>query len=233
MPAHGRLVKTAICLRALRSVCEKLIGDGLDASVIVVANDENLALAEELGFTPLERDNSPLGRKWNDGYEEAARQGATHFVPIGSDDWVDPQIFGSLPSGREVACFRQLAIVRPDGAEMSMLEIPYKAGIGIRVFHRSLLECVGFRPCNDAKERAIDTSVVNKLLRKLPPRWVYRDVHPLQIVDFKETVHQLNTYEACQPYTVLKTPFPFRSLRAVYPESLVRDMSEVYLGVAV
>lgn len=231
MPAHGRLVKTALCLRALRSVCGKLTEDGLDASCIVVADDENLALAEEVGFTTLERDNSPLGRKWNDGYEEAARQGATYFVPIGSDDWVDPQIFGRLPSGREVICFRQLAIMRPDGAEMSMLEIPYQAGIGIRIFHRSLLECVGFRPCNDAKERAIDTSVVAKLMRRLPPKWRYADVHPLQIVDFKESTQQLNTYEACLPYRVTQTVFPFKLLMSVYPQSLVRDMWEVYTGV--
>jgi hypothetical protein len=53
VPAHGRLELAEVCLRTLRWTCDELTAAGIDSSAIVVACDENLAVARELGFAKI------------------------------------------------------------------------------------------------------------------------------------------------------------------------------------
>ena len=62
MPAHGRLELAAICLRQLRRTIDSLDDNGIRASAVVVACDENLDTARELGFGWVERDNQFVSR---------------------------------------------------------------------------------------------------------------------------------------------------------------------------
>jgi hypothetical protein len=85
VPAHGRVDVSRICLAQLSATCKELTGRGYPTSAVVVADDENLDVAAELGFGTVERANSPLGRKWNDGYELAGRTAVDYVIPLGTD----------------------------------------------------------------------------------------------------------------------------------------------------
>ena len=100
-PAWQRYELTAVCLRQRQWVIEQLADHGIEARCVVVADDENLDIARALGFDVVEqRNDRGLGRKFNDGYEHAARAGATWIVPIGSDSWIDPRYFLPAPAPR-------------------------------------------------------------------------------------------------------------------------------------
>lgn len=198
VPVHGREEISRVCLRQLRRTCAELAGHGLEANAVVVGCDANLEVADGLGFATVERENRPLGRKWNDGYELACRHGGADFVvPLGSDDWVDAAfIAGPLPAADEVRCARLSAVVREDGQRLQRLRIRYEGGDGVRIFPATLFEPLGFRPAEEDRDRAIDTSVFRQLgyAHGGRPRLVYHDVDHLQIVDFKSPEGQLNEY---------------------------------------
>ena len=232
VPTYGRFRTTGVCLRQLGRTCRTLQDAGLDAGAVVVGNDENLMEAEKQDFTTIVQENRPLGRKWNDAYQQAAREGADFFVPIGSDDWVDPDIFTRLPEDpREIVCFRRCGMVNPDGSRLALLDIPYRGGIGIRVFTREMLSQLEFRPAIERKERAIDTAVLRRLSApsKMQPKVVYADRHDKQIVDWKDPRGpQLNTYEACVPYFQEEIEDPFDALRGFSPPEALAEMYAVY-----
>src|SRR5574337_351116 len=123
VPAAGRSAMAAACLRQLQRTCATLVAAGVRASAVVVADDENLDVADELGFGTVRRGNRPLGRKWNDGYQLAGEAGVDFVVPFGSDDWIDPAaiLAAPLPGPDEIRCFRRSAVVREDGRRLAEL----------------------------------------------------------------------------------------------------------------
>lgn len=226
VPAYGRLDLTRVCLRQLARTCETLTGAGIEASAVVIADDENLDVACELGFGTVRRDNRPLGRKWNDGFELAGLAGADYMIPCGSDDWIDPAFIlsGDLPAPDTVRCARRSAIVNETGTRLAHLRIPYDGGDGIRIIPRQLLQPFGFRPAVEDAPRAIDTSV----LTRLRPRLAYHDLHPLQVVDFKSR-EQLNSYRDCLTFLDGdESADPFGDLAAYYPAEAVGEMRTLY-----
>jgi hypothetical protein len=103
VPVAGRERLTGICLRQLRRTCDSLTQEGVDATAVIVGDDTNLDTAHELGFATVERDNQYLSRKFNDGMQLACDRRynprpADYVVPLGSDDWVDHNIFLDLPA---------------------------------------------------------------------------------------------------------------------------------------
>src|SRR5690349_10276090 len=98
VPVFGREELTAVCLRQLAWTCEQMARYDLEATAVVIGEDLSLDVAQELGFATVRRDNTQLGRKFNDGYQLACDpaynpEPADYVVPCGSDDWVDPVIF--------------------------------------------------------------------------------------------------------------------------------------------
>ena len=232
VPANGRSDHATVCLRQLARTCETLTENGLDASAVVVADDENLEQARDLGFATVRRENEPLGRKWNDGYQLAAdtatnSRPARFTVPIGSDDWIDPYLLltADLREDR-VTCFRQAAFVNEDGTRLAPVRIPYDGGIGIRVIPTRLLARAGYRPAEEDRKRAIDASVFRGL--RQPPVH-YHETHPLQIVDFKSHTDQLNPYHDCLRYLAgEESETPWDDLAEVFPADAVAEMRAVY-----
>lgn len=237
VPAAGRVEMATVCLRQLARTCAALTARGLRASAVVVSDDETLEVADRLGFATVERENRPLGAKWNDGYELAARAGAEFVVPFGSDDWIDPAaiVAAPLPAPHEVRCFLRSAVVREDGRRLARLHVRYGDGAGlqgdgIRIIPTGLLEPCEHRPAEEDRDRAIDTSVWRTLARlPRPPRYTYFDLHDLQIVDWKTGGRQLNSYADCQRFREGdEIRDPFAAVAEFYPADAVEEMRDVY-----
>jgi hypothetical protein len=237
VPAHGRTELAAICLEQLRRTCDALTAEGLEATAVVISDDENLDTARELGFGTVERDNRFLSRRFNDGIQLACdprfnARPVDFVVPIGSDDWIDYRILlQPLPRLDEFVAFTRLAFVREDGLELSRAHVEYDGGCGIRIYPRRLLGALGYRPADEDRERGCDTSILvnlRKAVRHL--RVAYRDVHALQIVDFKSADANLNTYRELRRYRARGSSDvePWAELEDVYPLEAVAAMRAHY-----
>jgi len=245
VPAHGRLELSLVCLRQLRRTCDTLEANDVAASAVVVADDENLDIAADLEFATVRRENAPLGRKWNDGYQLACDptwnpHPVDYAIPFGSDDWIDPElILRQVDShGCELRCSRLSAIVNENATRICRLRVSYPGrldfGDGVRVIPSWLLETVGYRPAEEDARRAIDTSVFRRIEQRLarPPRCLFNDLHPFQIVDWKTAGEQLNPYAACTAtFGYGPEADPFEALAGVYPADALDEMRALQRGL--
>lgn len=215
-PAFQRFELTAICLEQRRLVIDELARHGVEARQVVIADDENLDIARSFGFETIERDNEWLGRRFNDGEEHAGKNGAEWIIPIGSDSWVDPAYFLPLPSPRLTRTSRMYAPVRAD--RLATLRVG-KVGAGPHMFHRSLMVRSGFRPAPDQISRNTDQLTIKGLDR--PPRWEWRDRHPLQYVGFRVRPYITEYDRLVARWGVTEDHKPFDALRTRYPADLV------------
>lgn len=236
VPAHGRAQLTQICLRQLRRTCDALTADGVDATAVVIADDENLDTARDLGFAIVERDNRYLSRKFNDGIQLALDprhnpRPADFVVPCGSDDWADHRLFLDLPPADTMYGFQRLAVVREDGQEITTRFLNYPGGAGIRIYPRQLMEPLGYRPADPDRERACDTSILINLMHHHEQRMriVHCHLHDYQLVDWKSPLEQLNTYEQLSAvHRGGETADPFEALAGVYPDEALEEMQAHY-----
>lgn len=235
VPAHGRLELARICLTQLRRTCDRLEQEGIRASAVVVADDENLDTAKDLGFAWVRRDNRFVSRKFNDGIQLACdrdynRRPADYVVPIGSDDWVDWRLFTDLPVGRTMVGFQRMAFVREDGQELTVRHINNEGGCGIRIYPRAVMASVGFRPADEDRRRGCDTSILVNLKRaNALLRVEHRDIDPLAIVDWKTSGAQLNSYaEVSARHRSELERDPFDVLAGRFPDEALADMREHY-----
>jgi hypothetical protein len=201
VPAWRRFEIAEVCLGQLRETCRQLERCGIGATAVVVADDENLEVARALGFGTVERENSPLGRKWNDGFQLAGRElGVDYVVPFGTDNWIDPDLVAELPTGDAVGAHRLCTLVHERGRRMMTLRVPYDGGDGIRIIPTKLLEPLEYRPAEEDAGRAIDTSIWRRLTRVKPVRFEYLDIHALQVVSFQSEDYQLNSYDSLRGF---------------------------------
>lgn len=235
VPAHGRLALTAICLRQLRRTCDALTEEGIEATAVVIACDENLDTARALGFGTIERDNRFLSRRFNDGIQLACDPAynprpADYIVPCGSDDFVDHRILLELPPADTVLGFQRLSFVRADGEEISATCVDYVGGCGIRVYPRQVVARLGFRPADEDRYRACDTSILTNLRRAHPAlNVVHREIDPRQIVDWKSADEQVTPYESIfARHRGEKQSDPFGVLADVFPAEALEEMAEHY-----
>lgn len=242
MPVYGRVELTRICLRQLRRTCVAMADYGLDARAIVVGEDhwDALGFAERLGFGTVVRNNEALARKFNDGLQLACDpalnpEPADFAVPIGSDDWVDPALFNQpMPRGNTLLAFRDVAFVNETGTELTETRLAYEGGVGIRVYPRGLLEPSGYRPADEDRKKACDTSILyntrRALLRQGKDLAVrYGDLHPRQIVDWKTPGVQMNSYETiAKRHRGRQVGDPFELLEGVFPAEALAEMRAHY-----
>lgn len=199
VPAYRRFELTRVCLRQLVRTCKALATFGYEATAVVVGDDENLDVAETLGFATCRRENRPLGRKFNDGLEYAASPkylGADFVVPLGTDNWVMAElVVAQMPPEGHVGAHRLCTLIHESGERSVQLHVKYDGGDGIRTIPSHLLEPVLYRPAEEDRNRAIDTSIFRSLTRvngKLGFHYV--DLDPLQVVGFQSADEQLNDY---------------------------------------
>lgn len=235
VPAHGRFNLARICLSQLRRTCDALIEEGIEATAVVIADDENLDTARDLGFGTVVRDNSFVSAKYNDGIQVAADPAynprpADYLVPCGSDDWVDHRLFLELPNKSTVVGFQRLSFVREDGREMVQRTVAVPGGCGIRIYPAEIMASLHYRPADEDRRRACDTSILTNL-RRGPAGFhvVHRELDPKQIVDWKSSDLQLNPYESLTFHRTFANPQdPFEALADWYPADALEDMAEHY-----
>ncbi len=237
MPAYGRLSLTRVCLRQLRRTCDSLTENGIHASAVVIADDENLDTARDLGFATVERDNRFLSKKFNDGFQLACDPAfnprpADYAVPCGSDDWVDWRLFTNLPRPGVVLGFQNVSFVREDGRELASRVIGYQGGCGIRVYHRKTLKTLGYRPADEDRKSACDTSILVNVIRLNPRvRVIHGASDPRQIVDWKSPDMQLNSYGALMGHRGRVQGDPFEILAGRFPEEALEEMQAHFAAV--
>jgi hypothetical protein len=250
VPVHGRLPLASICLKQLARTCDQLAEQGIDATACIVGDLENLAeLRKRTGglvglpgdpgrFASYVRDNQFTSRKFNDGIQAALDQKfnqrpADYVVPCGSDDWVHPGLFTDLPDAVSVFGFQRISFVREDGSELTVRDLRYDGGSGIRIFPRKVMERLGFRPADEDRKRGCDTSILRNLQHASHQaqkhlRIVHRDVDPRFIVDWKSRSQQLNSYRDVSQHRALETGDPWEMLDGVYPADALREMRGYY-----
>lgn len=234
--AHGRLELAAVCLRTLRWTCDQLADSDVLASAIVVASDDNLRTARDLGFGTIERDNDSVSRRFNDGIQLACdpaynARPATHVCTIGSDDWIDPAVLSELPGPGTILTFREISVVREDAGEIAVASLG-RLGWGIRVYPADLLarSPIPFRPAAEDLRNGCDSSVYAGVIRGggAHPRIAYGDRHPRQIIDWKTAGRQIHHYASVTAHARDRQSDPFAGLEDVYPASSIAAMREVY-----
>lgn len=234
VPVHGRAQLTAICLRQLRRTCDALTDEGIEATAVVIGDDENLGTARDLGFGTVERDNQFTSRKFNDGIQLACDptynpRPADYVVPFGSDDWADYRIFLDLPESNTVLGFQHISFVREDGREMTSSFVNYVGGCGIRVYPWRVLARTGFRPADENRPRGCDTSILlNTRGAWSKVQVAHRAIDPRQIVDWKSPGAQLNSYEDVRRYRAEERDDPFVALAEFFPSEALDEMQAHY-----
>jgi hypothetical protein len=237
VPVHGRLPLASICLRQLRRTCDTLNTEGVHASAVVVASEHDLTQLPDLGFGWVRRDNAYLGRKFNDGIQLAADptynpHPADYVVPCGSDDWVDHRLFLDLPPDDTIVGFKRMSFVSEDGGSIISAQINYRGGAGIRIIPRQLVEPFHFRPADEDRRRACDTSILSNLTLHHGDQNLkveHRHLHDRQIVDWKTAETQLNSFESVsRQWRDEETADPFVELAGVYPDEALDEMASYY-----
>lgn len=227
VPAHGRERLAAVCLRQLARVCEAAGRFGIDATAVVVADDQNIHTARGLGFATVRRDNTQLGRKFNDGFQLACDpaynpEPADFVIPCGSDDLIDITVLQRLPAAGRIGIFRDHAVVDETRTRLAFLHVGYKAGCGIRIIPRAVLEPCGYRPAAEDRGYALDSSIYEGLKHAhgRAVAVVELDQHPLQIVDIKSSGQQLHPYTELAGFRRGPEGDPWTALAQVFPEAV-------------
>lgn len=239
MPVYQRVELTKLCMDQLRWTCSTINAYGrLHCNAVVIGHeDELLEHARSLDFWVVNRENEPVARKFNDGFEAAHLAGADYVVPCGSDNWIHPLWVTSvkLPDPEEVVCHRQCVVVRSDGRELHELNISYDGGDGIRIFPLELFRSLEFRPAVDHRNRAIDTSIVERLRRfgGWVPNYRYYDWGATEVVGFQSDGFdiQLNEYDGLvEKFGREHAPTPnvWERLAQDYPVDAVERMRAYY-----
>jgi glycosyltransferase involved in cell wall biosynthesis len=228
-PAHGREALTRIVLRQRVRMIQDLARDNrVKAACVVIACDPNLDTARDLGLDAIHQTNDQLGRRFNDGIEYALEHGATYIVPAGSDCWIHPDYLTRLHPNGPIRSSRAATIVREDGSAFAHVDVNYHGGLGSRIYPRRILQPMP-RPADEHRRRGIDTSILTNLEHHHGRLTFQYDGAPLDLVDFKSTVTQLNTYgEVKRAFATEEHPDPWPILRAAYPRDLVNDMENLY-----
>lgn len=184
-PAHGRQELTRLCLLEHRWAIEQLRGQGVDATQVVIACDENLDVAAELGVATLERSNEPYARRWNHGHEYAHAAGARWSACLDSDSWIHPARVRAMietADDRTLVTSRAYTVVRHDGRQR--LELVNVRTVMSPLYPVSLLARCDYRPVPDGIDRNTNFNSWQTLAQHGARLSRIGVVHPHELVGF-------------------------------------------------
>jgi glycosyltransferase involved in cell wall biosynthesis len=217
-PAWRRFAVTRLALAQRRQLCDELAVRGITADCIVVADDDNLQIADEFGFKSLARPNL-LGYKLNSGVEMALELGADYVSFVGSDDWIHADLFvPEMLDGRAVISGAWLCQYDLASGTSKVVTTRNRFGVIPWLIPRGALPAGPVVPHN--QETGLDIHLGMALGNV---EWRYHDPHPLTRVDFKSDVG-LTPFGA----GIGRVAPP---LRDFYPEDLVA-LADDFMAVA-
>jgi hypothetical protein len=229
-PAYRRVALSAVCFRQHITAHDRLREHGIDATSIVIADDDNLDIARALGLLTVEHENR-LGAKFNAGYQEAARLGFDYVMALGSDSFLDPAwlVQRALPVIGELVCSRFYTLVDETGSRQARLSVGYDGGIGCRMFRTSMLKACNFAPLEPDRPRGCDEATLAALRAHGPARCRFSDVHQFQVVGFQTPGVQVSSFSSyVQAWLVEYAPSAFDRLDAYYPAELLEQVRAYY-----
>lgn len=230
-PAWGRFDTTRLVLKQRSRLVVELASRGIDAGLVVVADDENLDIAAEYGAATVEAPNDPLGRKANAGLAAAAATGADWIVWIGSDDWIHPDAFELLHSEYALPVIirgERLAMVELATGMLQQISSPSVYGAIPWLIDARLFRVTKINPIRPDLPRGLDGALVRGLRRhRIPFEFVTHDPHPFRCVDFKTTLN-LSPYEgAARNLGIAPAEPAWDALAGWFPDDLIEEARAV------
>jgi hypothetical protein len=231
IPCHERYELTEIGLDQkvwLQRILMKRHGHNFQVFV-VTEDSKHMAMANERGFVVVESDNSALGKRWNDGYEAAARQGYQLAMPCGSDSWLHPDLFRWLPwASNVVVVTLRYSMIDPTGVWRSDLDLhPGQHPFGIGFIWPLDICLSNVRPCKDDIGRGCDTSTLNTLLSHGAELHHVRH-RPLEYVAFQSGKQITNIRKITLRHNGTIVQPALEGLADVYPLELVERVADYY-----
>jgi hypothetical protein len=156
---------------------------------------------------------------------------ADFVVPMGSDDWIDHRILLTLPGDKTVVGFQRLSFVREDGRELRTAVAAYTGGCGMRIYPRNVFAANQYRPADEDRTRACDTSILVNTSKANGGHLnvVHADKHDHQIVDWKNPAEQINAYAGViRQWGRGPAVDPFVALAGIYPREALTEMAAFY-----
>lgn len=190
--AHRRFDVTRLVLQQRQRLCVELAGRGIQASMLIAGDDENLDIAREHGAATLEAPNEPLAQKCNAALLYAAER-ADWVVWVGSDDWIHPDAFDPLlrdTSGDEdqrprIVVGLRLAMVDVTTGQLQPIKQCSKYGAIPWLIDSRLLR-TSRGPIRPDLESGMDGALVRGLrLTQIGFQFEKHDTHYFRCVDFK------------------------------------------------
>lgn len=224
---------TRLVLEQRQRVCVELASRGVDAGMLICADDENLDVAAEFGSDTVEAPNRPLGAKCNELLYHAAESGVDWIVWVGSDDWIHPAIFDPLfDLGDQpplILSGHRFAIVDMRDGRLHRLETPSEYGgipwiLDARLIRDAVRRRNGDRiaPIEPTASRGLDGHLIRGLrLGRVDFRWHFHEPNDFRCVDFKTRVN-ITPYEGlARNLSISETEDAWTTLREWFPADLV------------
>lgn len=231
-PAWGRADVTRLVLEQRRHVCDTLASRGVDAGMVIAADDENLDIAGEFGCDTVIVPNKPLGAKCNALLYHAGDTGADWIVWVGSDDWIHPAVFDPIFDDHEhpvILSGHRLAIVDMRSGLLQRLDSPSPYGaipwiLDGRMIRDAVRRRNGDRisPIRPDLNRGLDGGLIRGIRQgRVSFGWQYDDPNDFRCVDFK-TRTNITPYEGLARNIGVGDPEPaWDALRDHFPADLV------------
>lgn len=217
--AHGRYPVTRLALTQRARLCAGLAGQGIEASCVVIACDDNLGIAREHGFATIEMDNDQLGRRINAGFRHACLDGADWVCWCGADDWLHPWLFSDLAQtrARQVVAGRWISIIDLEQPRLRELMVRSNVGAPPWIISRAALEQCEWAPIvKPAKNRGLDGWLA---IGVQGADWRFEDPRAHARVDFKSS-GSMTPYDRLQPLGVGAEIPPWPELEDAYGDEL-------------
>lgn len=228
-PAYQRFALAEVCFDQWKQISAALAAHGVEFRAVIVSDDENLEIARAAGFDTVEQDNDWLGRRFNDGYEYACRNGADWVTGVGSDSWIHPDYLWPLPDPDVARHSRNLTVIT--STKMAELWVTLN-GATPYLFHRSLLEPISFRPAEDRIRRGCDSSTIVGIEYARGRRidWEERNLGAAQHISFRAKPHLTKYTRLWAAYGQRETYDPFGFLAEHFDAELVERARHAIAG---
>jgi len=229
-PVWKRYELTEIVLKSRKRVCDELERYGIQATSVVIGDDDNIDIAKSLGFEVVERDNEFLSRKFNDGYEAALHLGYNYCYPVGSDSILTSDQFINNVGEELPIASHYYSMIHYTGKERIDVEIKVPGGIGPLIIPVSMLAKFP-RPISQDMRRGCDNAARQTIL-SAGIQILTRKEHQWEHVAFQSGVTQITDYERIRRVynaEVVETVHGiFPEITALYDADTITGINDYY-----